>query len=48
VWGETIVLGHSEYLIPFLFYSLFGDEHCDNSVNVVAEGCQFVTVGVVG
>ena len=41
-------MGHNEYLAPFLFGSLFRDGHCYHSVDVIIEGCEFMTVWVVG
>jgi hypothetical protein len=46
--GKTIVAGHYDYFIPFLFCRLFGYGHCDHSVNIVFESCQLVIEWVTG
>jgi hypothetical protein len=39
MFGETIVLGHYNSLVPFLFFRLFCDGYCSHSVDIKDEGC---------
>ena len=38
MFGETTVLGHCDYLVPFLFFRLFHDGHFGHSVDIKEEG----------
>ena len=41
MFGDTIVLGHCNYLVPFLFHCLFNDGHFGHSVDTKDEGLVF-------
>jgi len=38
IFGDTIVLGQCDYLVPFLFFCLFHDRHFGHSVDIKDEG----------
>jgi len=39
MFGETIVLGHCDYLVPFLFFRFFHDGHFGHPVDMKDDGC---------
>jgi len=39
MFGDAIVLGHYDYLFPFLFFRLFHDGHFGHSVDIKDESC---------